>query len=62
MTAQKSGRVTMPLKILSMGAAVPARCMTSSELDRRFNKPDGYVQRRSGIEHRFHITDDVSQA
>ncbi|PIT07651.1 hypothetical protein [Snodgrassella communis] len=46
MTAQNSGRVAMPLKILSTGAAVPAKCMTSSELDRRFNKPDGYVQRQ----------------
>ncbi|PIT50138.1 3-oxoacyl-[acyl-carrier-protein] synthase III C-terminal domain-containing protein [Snodgrassella alvi] len=62
MTASNSIRATIPLKILSTGAAIPARCVTSSELDRRFNKPDGYVQRRSGIEHRFHITDDVSQA
>jgi len=52
----------LPLKILSTGAALPKHCVTSSELDLRLGKKPGYVEKRSGIVHRFHAADDASQA
>lgn len=52
----------LPLKIISTGMALPPRCVESSALDARLGKKPGYVEKRSGIVHRFHADDDASQA
>ncbi len=52
----------VPLKIRAMGKALPSTRVTSLELDRRLGKPDGYVQRRSGIEYRHMASKTDSQA
>ncbi len=52
----------LPLKIIATGAALPPGRVESCELDRRLNKPPGYVEKRSGVHHRFHASRDASQA
>ena len=52
----------IPLKILSTGVAVPAGRVTSAELDARLGFPNGYVQRRSGVVHRYHADSRESQS
>nr|WP_154667054.1 3-oxoacyl-[acyl-carrier-protein] synthase III C-terminal domain-containing protein [Chania multitudinisentens] len=52
----------LPLKIIATGAALPPHCVTSAALDQRLNKPAGYVEKRSGIVHRFHASNEASQA
>lgn len=51
----------VPLKIISSGAALPPLKITSAELDIRLGKSAGYVEQRSGVEHRFHGDDRASQ-
>lgn len=48
----------LPISILSSGKALPGRKVTSSELDTRLSKSAGWVQKRSGIVHRFHANDE----
>ncbi|MFC0227292.1 3-oxoacyl-[acyl-carrier-protein] synthase III C-terminal domain-containing protein [Serratia aquatilis] len=55
-------RTLLPLKIIATGTALPPKCVESSVLDRQLNKPNGYVEKRSGIIHRFHASNDASQA
>lgn len=43
-----------PISIRSTGKALPARRIYSAELDRLLCKPAGFVQKRSGIEYRYH--------
>lgn len=50
------------IKLIATGMALPPNRVTSAELDRRLGKPSGYVERRSGILHRYHATPDASQA
>jgi len=52
----------LPLKIISTGMALPPQCVESSALDVRLGKKSGYVEKRSGIIHRFHASNDASQA
>ncbi|VEA67813.1 3-oxoacyl-[acyl-carrier-protein] synthase 3 [Serratia rubidaea] len=52
----------LPLKIIATGTALPPLCLTSSALDKQLNKPAGYVEKRSGIIHRFHASNSASQA
>jgi len=52
----------IPLKILSTGVAVPAQRITSAELDAKLGFPDGSVQRRSGVIHRYHAGSSESQS
>ena len=52
----------IPLKIVSTGVAVPAQQVTSAELDARLGFPNGYVQRRSGVVHRYHAGARESQS
>jgi len=52
----------IPLKIVSTGVAVPAQQVTSAELDVRLGFPNGYVQRRSGVVHRYHAGARESQS
>jgi len=52
----------LPLKIISTGMAVPERCVLSSELDHQLGLPAGYVEKRSGIAHRYHASNTASQA
>lgn len=54
--------VLLPLTILSTGKALPRRKVTSSELDVRLGKPPGWVQRRSGVEYRYHAERDEHQS
>jgi 3-oxoacyl-[acyl-carrier-protein] synthase-3 len=44
----------LPLAILSTGKALPGRKVTSAELDIRLSKSPGWVQKRSGIDYRYH--------
>ncbi len=48
------------LKILGTGRALPARAVTSDELDRRHGLPEGYLQKTTGVTLRY-ICDGESQ-
>lgn len=52
----------LAMKIIATGTALPAQKITSAQLDAQLNKPAGYVERRSGIVHRYHASRDASQA
>ncbi|MEJ2395138.1 MAG: 3-oxoacyl-[acyl-carrier-protein] synthase III C-terminal domain-containing protein [Candidatus Thiodiazotropha sp.] len=52
----------LPLKIISTGIALPPHCVESSALDKIMGKKSGHVEKRSGIVHRFHATNDASQS
>ena len=52
----------IPVKIISTGAALPEGKLTSEELDRKLNKPNGYCLKRSGIEYRYHADYQLNQA
>lgn len=54
--------VSLPLKILSTGHALPPNRVDSSELDRRLGRRPGYVEKRSGIACRYHASADASQS
>ncbi|CAI2419070.1 3-oxoacyl-[acyl-carrier-protein] synthase 3 [Serratia liquefaciens] len=62
MTLNSLSQSLLPLKIIATGAALPPQCVESSALDRRLKKSAGYVEKRSGIIHRFHADNDASQA
>ncbi|GAB3022767.1 3-oxoacyl-[acyl-carrier-protein] synthase III C-terminal domain-containing protein [Oleiagrimonas citrea] len=44
----------MSVQILGTGEHVPRRCVSSSELDARWNKPSGWTQRHAGITRRYY--------
>lgn len=46
------------IKILGCGEAHPELCVSSSELDRRFNRPNGWTEKHSGIKTRFYASRD----
>ena len=50
------------LSIIATGAALPPGKVESVALDKKLGKAAGYVERRSGIEYRFHASDSASQA
>ncbi|BCQ41244.1 hypothetical protein ERHA54_38470 [Erwinia rhapontici] len=52
----------VPLKIIASGVALPPGCVTSAMLDERLGMKPGYVEKRSGIAHRFHADHQASQA
>lgn len=52
----------VPLKIVASGVALPADRVLSTDLDKRFNKRSGYVEKRAGIRWRYHATHSDSQA
>ncbi|OAM29174.1 3-oxoacyl-ACP synthase [Eikenella longinqua] len=52
----------LPLSLLATGKALPARIVSSAELDERLGKPRGYVQKRSGIVHRHHAEPGLLQS
>lgn len=52
----------LPLKLIATGKALPEQKVYSYELDKRLNKPAGYVQKRSGIIYRHHADLSLSQA
>ncbi|AOM41457.1 3-oxoacyl-[acyl-carrier-protein] synthase III C-terminal domain-containing protein [Xenorhabdus hominickii] len=52
----------IPLKIIASGMALPEHKVYSSDLDLKLNKPNGFVQKRSGIEYRYHSDNNASQA
>src|SRR5699024_9627034 len=51
MTAQAS--TMLPLRLLATGKALPATRVDSAELDRRFGRPRGWTQRKSGVQQRY---------
>lgn len=51
----------LALSIIATGISLPPDKVESSALDRKFNKPVGYVEQRSGILHRYHATPHASQ-
>ncbi|MTC58492.1 ketoacyl-ACP synthase III [Providencia rustigianii] len=52
----------VPLKIVASGVALPSQQVLSTELDKRLNKSNGYVEKRSGIRWRYHASNTDSQA
>ncbi|MEQ1968859.1 3-oxoacyl-[acyl-carrier-protein] synthase III C-terminal domain-containing protein [Xenorhabdus nematophila] len=58
----KNSNELIPLKIIASGTALPESKVYSSDLDLRFNKPNGFVQKRSGIEYRYHSDYETSPA
>ncbi|WP_066802638.1 3-oxoacyl-[acyl-carrier-protein] synthase III C-terminal domain-containing protein [Moraxella oblonga] len=50
------------LKLIATGKALPTQKVSSDELDKRLNKPAGYVQKRSGIIYRHHADLHLTQA
>lgn len=52
----------VPLKIVASGVALPADRILSADLDKRFNKRSGYVEKRAGIRWRYHAAHSDSQA
>ncbi|MBI6549147.1 3-oxoacyl-[acyl-carrier-protein] synthase III C-terminal domain-containing protein [Xenorhabdus lircayensis] len=58
----KSSNELIPLKIIASGTALPAHKVYSSDLDLKLNKPNGFVQKRSGIEYRYHSDYEASPA
>lgn len=59
---QRSLPTLIPVKVVSTGTALPPNRVESSALDDRLGKKAGYVKKRSGIEYRYHASDDASQA
>ena len=57
-----SGSSVTKCKIIATGIALPSTCVTSAELDSRFGKAVGYVEKRCGIVHRYHASLHDSQA
>lgn len=51
-----------PMRIAATGIALPEQRITSTELDIRLGKPQGYVEKRSGVAWRYHASDSASQA
>lgn len=62
MSSMFESKINAALKIISTGIALPANKVTSAELDSRLGKPQGYVEKRSGIGWRYHAFHDDSQA
>lgn len=52
----------VPLKIIASGIALPTHKILSIDLDKQLNKPNGYVEKRSGIRWRYHASNTDSQA
>ncbi len=52
----------LAFKIIATGVSLPPDRVESSTLDRKLNKPVGYVEQRSGVRHRYHATADANQA
>lgn len=50
------------LSIIATGSALPPGRIDSAMLDKKLGKATGYVERRSGIEYRFHASESASQA
>lgn len=53
---------SIPFKIISTGAALPAQRIDSSELDRRLGMQPGHVEQRSGVTSRYHAGQGEDQA
>lgn len=47
----------LSVQILGTGEYLPERCVESSELDRRWSKPEGWTRRHAGIERRYHVSE-----
>jgi 3-oxoacyl-[acyl-carrier-protein] synthase-3 len=60
-TAIVSKHSLIPLKIIATGTALPPGKVTSEELDARLGKSAGFVEQRSGVEYRFHASNDANQ-
>ncbi|UZA38377.1 hypothetical protein LP090_11100 [Moraxella bovis] len=52
----------LPLRLIATGKVLPQQKVHSGELDKHLNKPDGYVQKRSGILYRHHADLHLTQA
>ncbi|MDR2219952.1 MAG: hypothetical protein LBE24_05155 [Methylobacillus sp.] len=52
----------LPIAIIATGKALPRVKLTSAELDVQLGKPAGWVQSKSGIEHRYHASADERQS
>lgn len=51
---------TLPLRILGLGRYLPARIVTSTELEKMWNIPGGWVEHRNGVRERRWVTDETS--
>lgn len=52
----------LPVRILSTGIALPSRLVLSSELDLKLGKPDGHVQKKSGVISRRYASENQLQS
>lgn len=52
----------IPLRLIATGKALPAECVTSAALDVRLRHPEGFVQKRSGVVHRYFAASHESQS
>lgn len=57
-----NNRPIAPLKIIASGVALPENKIYSSMLDKKLKKTNGFVEKLSGIEYRFHANNHDSQA
>lgn len=55
-------KLNIPLTITATGMVLPNNIITSEMIDKRLGKPLGYVESRSGIKQRYHVTNDQSQS
>lgn len=52
----------LPLALLASGKALPSRCISSSALDVQLGRAAGYVEQKSGVQHRHHAASGEHQA
>ncbi len=48
----------LAVQILGTGEYLPRRCVSSADLEARWNKPAGWIGRHAGIERRYYAADD----
>lgn len=48
------------IKILATGCYIPPYKVTSAELDQKLNKPEGYIERFSGVKSRRYVTTETA--
>lgn len=52
----------LPIKILCTGKALPTRRVSSDELDAVLKREPGYVRCKSGVDYRYHASNEETQS
>ena len=50
----------LPIKIAGLGAYLPARIVTSAELELQLGIPTGWVEQRTGVRERRYVTGETA--